>query len=212
MCTGFTVRPPLLLPSMKGHNIPCISTLIVCLISFCDFYFDVLFIWQHHYEAGESPGEGGPPVERDIHGLCTLSVTHPAGQPWARVAHRRYRCCVVHFIPQAVCVESCSPSPYHCVYYTGCLIDGCIHSRRCWQESHYFAHKLGVCHILIKSAFPFIHLVTSVCFVFFMILSTYWGLFRYVVFLNISVSQSQQMLKCWNNCRPFSRASDIFRI
>ena len=152
----------------------------------------VFFLWQHHYKAGEGPGEGGAPAERDLCGLCTLSVAYPAGQPRTGAAHRRYRCWIV----QAVCGVM-SPAPCRCRYSAGCLNDGCVRSCRCWQESHYFAHKLGVCQSLIKSALPFIHLVTSLCFVFFMNLSTYWVLFLDVVFLNISVSKSHQM-SCGN--------------
>lgn len=152
----------------------------------------VFFLWQHYYKAGEGPGEGGAPAERDLCGLCTLSVAYPAGQPRTGAAHWRYRCWIV----QAVCGVM-SPAPCRCMYSAGCLNDGCVRSCRCWQESHYFAHKLGVCQSLIKSALPFIHLVTSLCFVFFMNLSTYWVLFLDVVFLNISVSKSHQM-SCGN--------------
>lgn len=166
-----TTLPRLDFDSKSSALFPFATSVLMC------------FLWQHYYKAGESLGEGGTPAERDLCGLCTLSVTHPAGQPWTGAAHRRYRCCIA----QAVCGVLYTP-PYHCMHSTGCHIDGCVRSSRCWQESHYFAHKLGVCHSVIKSAFPLIHLVTSVCFVFFMIHSTYWGLFLDVVFLNITTN------------------------
>ena len=79
---------------------PYISTLIQ--VSHFPFMtsFLMCFLSQHNYKAGEGLGEGGPPAERDLRGLCALPVAHPAGKPWAGAAHWRYRCSLVHFFLQ----------------------------------------------------------------------------------------------------------------
>lgn len=162
----------------------------------CFFSFFSSF-WQHHYKAGAGLGEGSTPAERDLCGLCTFSVSHPAGQPRAGAADRRW-------VAVSRFVDSCTRQHATvCEPPSAWLMDVCG-SRRRWQESRYFAHKLGVCHWLIKSALPFIHL--TMCGLFSsMSHSTYRGLFRDVVFLNISVSQTQQMSRwngCWSNWWP----------
>lgn len=70
----------------------------------------LFFLSQHNYKAGEGFRKGCTPAERDLCGLCTLPVTHPAGQPWTGAAHRRYRCHRQHCNSQAVC-QPCPQCP-----------------------------------------------------------------------------------------------------
>lgn len=120
-----------------------------------NFFFWLLLwcaLWQHYYKARKGLGESRTPAERDLCGLCAFSVSHPAGQPWTRVAHRRYRCCMARFILGAL-LTFLSQSPHRLPNF-GC----CRH----WQESCNIAHKLGVWLNLFSLSFILWHV--CVCF------------------------------------------------
>lgn len=111
---------------------------VTTLSSFCFsltvlFWHILVFILQHYYKIRESIGEGGSLVERDLCGLCTLSVTDSAGQPWTRVTNWRYGCCILN----AVCFHVSVSLLLYSINLTGCSIDVCTLSRNLGRESQF---------------------------------------------------------------------------